>query len=86
MPRSHSRTMDNLRLQRRHYQFMAEVIRLAWDKDDRGMPSETLAETFANALRGTNANFDRARFLAACGNPPTPIAQCLLCQSEASHD
>jgi hypothetical protein len=76
MPRSHNSTMDNLRLQRRHYQFIAEVI-----KDWAGKGDIALA--FADALRGTNANYSKIRFIAACGDvlPPTPL--CLLCQAES---
>lgn len=29
-----------------------------------------IAESFAVALQGTNANFDRAKFLKACGVTP----------------
>jgi hypothetical protein len=76
MPRSHNRTMDNLRLQRRHYQFIADVIANWGGKT-------ALSVEFANALRGTNAHFDRDRFIDACGDAPTPTPKCLLCQSEA---
>lgn len=79
MPRSHDRTMANLRLQRRHYQFIADVVREYMSGN-----SITLAEDFANALRGTNPGFDRARFIEACGEPPTPAPRCLLCQSEST--
>lgn len=77
MPRSNAQTMARLRFQRRHYQFMAEVIKAYVESN-----SVTLAEDFAGALQGTNANFDRERFLAACGERPAPKPKCLLCQSE----
>ena len=81
MPRSHNRTMDNLRLQRRHYQFIADVIK----SHNGGMTGWTdIANSFADALQGTNAGYDKGRFLDACGDAPTPTPKCLLCQSEQS--
>lgn len=50
-------------MQHRHFTTVAEIIRtLPLD------PSAhvTVAHHFANELADTNANFDRARFLAAC--------------------
>lgn len=82
MPRSHSRTMANLKLQRRHYQFIADTIaeyRLA----AIGVPDADIALWFAMRLRGTNPGFNRSRFLEACGEVPAPTPKCLLCQSEA---
>lgn len=79
MPRSHSRTMSNLRLQRRHYQFIADVINAQGG-------DVALANAFAAAMGGTNAHFDRMRFMRACGaydEKPEPKPLCLLCQSEA---
>ena len=81
MPRSTDRTMSHLRLQRRHYQFIAESIRdyyLACDGD------KDIAQWFASQLRGTNPGFNRVRFLDACGEMPTPKPKCLLCQSEST--
>ncbi len=78
MPRSTSRTMDNLRLQRRHYQFIAEVIK-DWKED----PTDDLALVFARALRGTNSGYDSNRFLEACGG--ITGTRCLLCQSCDCH-
>ena len=82
MPRSHNRTMANLKLQRRHYQFIADTIKAHWQAG--GMSDATFAEAFAVAMRGTNPGFDRDRFLAACGDAPPPKPLCLLCQSEQS--
>ena len=81
MPRSRNSTMANLRLQRRHYQFIADTIaeyRLA----SLGMDDADIASWFADRLRGTNPGFDRTRFIVACGDAPTPKPLCLLCQSE----
>jgi hypothetical protein len=79
MPRSHSRTMSNLRLQRRHYKLISDIIRYYQESASDVL---TLPEAFAAELAGTNPGFDRNRFIAACGNPPTPTPKCLLCQSE----
>jgi hypothetical protein len=84
MPRSHTRTMDNLRLQRRHYQFISDVIRDYYEHADT--TAMTIGDYFAVALKGTNAGYDQGRFVAACGDAPTSTPKCLLCQSEASHD
>lgn len=83
MPRSHSRTMLNLRLQRRHYQFIADVIKAHRAGET---PYGNLAYSFAEALQSTNPRFDVNRFVDACGpayTPPVPTVKCLLCQSEA---
>jgi hypothetical protein len=82
MPRSTSRTMSNIRFQRRHYQFIAETIE---EYENRSRTSQsTLGQWFAHALRGTNASFDRDRFVDACGSAPAAKPLCLLCQSEQS--
>lgn len=81
MPRSHARTMSNLRLQRRHYQFISDAIREYYQACDG---DQNIAQWFGSYLRGTNPNFDRARFLEACGDVPAPKPRCLLCQSEGS--
>lgn len=82
MPRSHSRTMSNLRLQRRHYQFIADVIK-AYRAGTTGW-TDDIARSFADELHGTNPQFDRCRFLEACGPEPKELPpKCLLCQSEA---
>ena len=67
---------SSLLLQHRHYQFIADVI-----KDWAG--NRDIALAFADALQNTNAHFDKARFLAACGDMPAPTPKCLFCQSEA---
>ena len=80
MPRSSNRTMSRLRLQRRHYQFIAEAIRNYRLLNE---PQADLAFWFATQLQGTNSDFDRGRFIAACGPEPAPEPpRCLLCQSE----
>lgn len=37
-----------------------------------GASRDMAAHAFANALTGTNSNFDRLRFLKACGVPLGP--------------
>lgn len=49
--------------ERRHYEWLAALIR-EWGAD------EEVATSFADALEGTNQNFNRARFLKACGVDP----------------
>ncbi len=71
---SHARTMQNLTMQRRHFQLIAETLRderperdgTAWANGARDEWS-TIVLRFANRLAGTNGNFNRAAFLAACG-------------------
>ena len=50
-------------MQRRHYNFIAETIR---EIKDAGYRAD-VAQHFADRLRYTNPNFNRARFLEACG-------------------
>lgn len=53
-----------LKFQRRHFQFIADVVRgldFLTPLDRHGV-----AEAFASELRRTNPQFDRERFLAAC--------------------
>jgi hypothetical protein len=81
MPRSHDRTMSNLTLQRRHYQFISDTIaeyRLA----SQGVANPDIGQWFAAALRGTNGAYDADRFIAACGPVAPARTPCLLCQSE----
>lgn len=81
MPQSTSRTMSRLRLQRRHYQFIAETIAQLALPQNRGL---SVAEVFAYQLSGTNPGYDYARFLRACGpKPALELPRCLLCQSES---
>lgn len=49
-----------------HFQFIAEVLA---DANDTLTPAarSILAREFARRLAETNPNFDRARFLEACG-------------------
>ena len=63
-------------MQRRHFELIAEAIReLRIDNGASYNPSQPLADfvrsplayTFAAKLSATNPNFDRARFLRACG-------------------
>jgi hypothetical protein len=53
--------------QHRHYTFIARTIaNLGVNEQTR----EIVAADFANALRGTNPNYDRSRFMsAALGRP-----------------
>lgn len=50
--------------QRRHYEFIAGVIRSL--QSIHGAVNREVAEAFADELRGTNDNFDRDRFIKAC--------------------
>ena len=65
---------NSITFQHRHYALLADIIK---NMDMGGMynpeyangPSiarNALAESFADSLRHTNPNFNRARFLAAC--------------------
>lgn len=57
------RTASNgVTLQHRHFSFIAATIA---DLDDDGI-REHIADHFAHHLTGTNANFDRDRFMIAC--------------------
>ena len=51
-------------LQRRHFAFIAEVIRANGFSDEE---RKRIAETFANELQATNSNFDWNRFMRAAG-------------------
>ncbi len=55
-------------MQRRHFELIARVIKT---QAPQCPPKhlERLAEDMADELAGTNAGFDRARFLKACGAP-----------------
>ena len=56
--------------QHRHYVRIAEIIATARGKfgsDD----ARIIAEHFADALRGTNPNFDRQRFISAATGEPS---------------
>ena len=70
---SRTSTMQNLSMQRRHFQFIANVFAQGeplgcGPKSDAHRECWTaLAESFASRLASTNPGFDRARFLAACG-------------------
>lgn len=52
--------------QRCHFEWLAEAVRTSplYDVDKEREP---LAEHFASALAATNPNFNREKFLAACG-------------------
>ena len=50
--------------QRRHYEFIARVIKST--QGIHGAVNREVAEAFADALAGTNDNFDRERFIKAC--------------------
>jgi hypothetical protein len=53
---------------RKHFELIAETLRGAVETNaDSRDALPTLAAHFADALRRTNPNFNRARFLAACG-------------------
>jgi hypothetical protein len=59
-------------MQRRHFEFIAATLAAMREKATRqtDLSVVTVDETtsaFADALERTNVNFDRDRFLAACG-------------------
>lgn len=59
-------------MQRRHFELIAETIASVDDSEryaDSVHPEakRTFAYAFANKLRATNPNFNRDRFLRACG-------------------
>ena len=54
-------------MQRRHFELLARTVADLANPADR----TRMAHHFADALRHTNANFDRARFLKACGAAET---------------
>ena len=65
-----------IRLQRRHFQFIADII-----KDYN--PDDDLAFTFALALRRTNPNFELRRFTEACGpSKSVRVKRCLFCDAD----
>ena len=56
--------MQTPKMQRRHFELIASVIRYAAiDRNAR----DVLIEEFVSALRGTNGNFDVEKFRAAAG-------------------
>ncbi len=58
-------------MQRRHFELIADVLRDTLDfygeEATFKAPVETVALRMATRLASTNPNFDRARFLRACG-------------------
>lgn len=52
---------------RKDFELIARTIKRLAGERNGGQSKETVAEAFADALTGTNAGFDRARFLKACG-------------------
>lgn len=76
---SHLGTPDmtcNVKFERRHFEFMARVLAgvtpavvgdgtSGWDEFDSHR--QEIAEAFADRLASTNPNFDRGKFLFACG-------------------
>lgn len=50
-------------MERRHFEFIAETIRTIEDDEIR----RHVARRFCAKLASTNANFDRERFMIACG-------------------
>lgn len=51
---------------RKDFQLIADVLKNADEVADQ-QSIEAMAEMFADELATTNPNFDRARFLTACG-------------------
>ena len=68
---SRTSTMQNLSMQRRHFQMIAEVLNDSFpvpeNNTDPVLYWRLIVESFASRLASTNPGFDRARFLAACG-------------------
>lgn len=53
-------------LTRQHFSLIAKTIKGLYLDGDESL-REHIANTFANELSATNSNFDRAKFLEACG-------------------
>lgn len=53
-----------MKMERRHFQFIADVIKAI--DTGHGLSPSDIALTFASALATTNPNFKRQRFLDAC--------------------
>ena len=58
-------TGGTVKFQHRHFAFIARII--ASNVEVAKWDNYSTALAFAGALASTNPNFDRARFLAACG-------------------
>ena len=54
------------RMEHRHFAAIAGII-ATLPLDAHAYPHDEVARHFANELHATNANFDRRRFLRACG-------------------
>ena len=61
-------------MQRRHFEFIAEVLRTQVRRLSNldapagsAFNADAVALAFADGLAATNPNFDRVRFLRACG-------------------
>lgn len=53
-------------MQRRHFEMIANSVRMLYG-DLTKAQRQLVAERFADDLTRTNPNFNRARFLKACG-------------------
>lgn len=53
--------MRQVKMEKRHFEFIARVLR-----ESESQSYTELCELFADALAGTNPQFDRDRFLNAC--------------------
>lgn len=60
-------TGATVKFQHRHFAFIARVVADSWTIFADTEQLETFAGKLADSLADTNPNFDRARFLAACG-------------------
>jgi hypothetical protein len=59
-------------MQRRHFEAIADIIREIAeesDTDEAKFQRDRVARHFASRLRRTNSNFNKERFLRACGVP-----------------
>lgn len=68
-----STTGAPVKFQHRHFAFIAQTVAgfdpfpETYTEDETNVIRREMARTFSRALASTNPNFDRARFLAACG-------------------
>lgn len=65
--------MNHPTMQRRHFELIASAVNDARERHERGYGDRwplfgaTVIESITDALELTNDNFDRERFLSACG-------------------
>lgn len=68
--------MRNYKMQKRHYQLIADLVRTIPADSFGGVQSlKVVAEHFAKGLSKTNPQFSRERFLEACETPNYPFRE-----------